>query len=79
MGRKATERLAELLRLGEAIRSARSELGLSQEQCARRAGLDRSYYSALERGEFNPTMDTLWRVGEGLGVPIGQVLLRAGL
>jgi transcriptional regulator with XRE-family HTH domain len=42
--------------LGEAIRSARKERGYAQEAFATRVGLDRSYYGAIERGEFNVTL-----------------------
>jgi transcriptional regulator with XRE-family HTH domain len=64
---------------GEAIRSLRRERGVAQEAFAARAGLDRSYMGAIERGEFNFTMDTLVKVAAGLGVRPSAVLRRAGL
>lgn len=54
------------VRLGEAMRSARQARGYSQESFAAHAGIDRSYYGALERGEFNPTMDTVAKVAVAL-------------
>jgi transcriptional regulator with XRE-family HTH domain len=65
--------------LGEAIRAIRSEQGQTQEAFAIRAGIDRSYYGALERGEFNMTVDTLATVANGLGVPPSEIWRRAGL
>ena len=65
--------------LGNAIRGIRSEQGHTQEAFAIRAGIDRSYYGALERGEFNMTVDTLMTVANGLGVPATEIWRRAGL
>jgi transcriptional regulator with XRE-family HTH domain len=65
--------------LGEAIRSARRDLGYAQEAFAARVGLDRSYFGAVERGEFNITIDTLTTIADGLGIRASTLLLRAGL
>jgi transcriptional regulator with XRE-family HTH domain len=65
--------------LGEAIRSARRERGFSQEAFAAHVGLDRSYFGAVERGEFNVTLATLLKITDGLGVPAGTLLHRAHL
>ena len=65
--------------LGEAIRAIRIEQGLTQEAFAIRAGIDRSYYGALERGEFNMTVDTLVTVAEGLDVSPSAIWSRARL
>lgn len=65
--------------LGEAIRSMRSEQSYTQESFAFKAGVDRSYYGAIERGEFNVTMDTLMTIATGLAVPASEILKRAGL
>jgi DNA-binding XRE family transcriptional regulator len=47
---------AEIQAVGEAMRSLRRERGIAQEAFAARAGLDRSFYGAIERGEFNITL-----------------------
>lgn len=65
--------------LGEAIRAVRQERGYAQEAFAARAGLDRSYFGAVERGEFNVTLSTLLKVAAGLGVRASELLRRAGL
>jgi transcriptional regulator with XRE-family HTH domain len=51
---------------------------MTQEAFAARAGLDRSFYGAIERGEFNVTLDTLVKVAAGLGVRPSALLRRAG-
>ena len=57
------------LALGDAMRAIREEQGTSQERLALTAGIDRSYFSAIERGEFNVTLGVLLKVASGLGVP----------
>lgn len=65
--------------LGQAARSLRIERGYTQESFAKHAGLDRSYYSAIERGNFNVTLDTLVKVAGALGVSASTLLRRAKL
>jgi transcriptional regulator with XRE-family HTH domain len=65
--------------LGEAIRAARREQGYGQDGFAARVGLDRSYFGAVERGEFNITLSTLLKIAGGLGVRASSLLRRAKL
>lgn len=65
--------------LGRAFRATRKEKGYTQESFALKAGIDRSYYGALERGEYNATIDTIMHVARGLGVPAWELWRRAGL
>jgi XRE family transcriptional regulator, regulator of sulfur utilization len=69
----------EQLALGEAIRATREQQGISQERLALVAGIDRSYYSAIERGEFNVTLAVLLKIAAALSVPAWTLLKRAGL
>ena len=62
--------------LGGAIRAVRKEHGFTQEGFAAHAGIDRSYFGAIERGEFNITLDTLTTIAAGLGVPAWALLKR---
>jgi transcriptional regulator with XRE-family HTH domain len=66
-------------KLGEAIRASRKERGYTQEGFAAHAGLDRSYYGAIERGVFNLTVETVLRVAAGLDAPAWEILRRADL
>jgi transcriptional regulator with XRE-family HTH domain len=65
--------------LADAMRGIREERGVSQERLALAAGIDRSYFSAIERGEFNVTLSVLLKVAAGLDVPAWQLLKRAKL
>jgi transcriptional regulator with XRE-family HTH domain len=74
---KATTR--EQAALGKAIRAIREQQGTSQERLALATGIDRSYYSAIERGEFNITLAVLLKVTAGLGIPAWELLKQAKL
>jgi DNA-binding XRE family transcriptional regulator len=63
--------------LGEALREARCERGLSQEALALMAELHRAYYGAVERGERNPTLANILEIARALGMPTSEVLARA--
>ena len=65
--------------LARAARELRNARGESQERFAARAGIDRSYYGAVERGEFNVTLDTVVRIARGLGMSACDLLARARL
>jgi len=52
--------------IGDILRAEREKLGLSQEQVAERAGVDRTYISILERGLKSPTLETFERVCRAL-------------
>jgi DNA-binding XRE family transcriptional regulator len=47
------------------VRKTRSERGYSQEGFAAHAGLDRSYYGAIGRGELNPSVETIVKIAAG--------------
>ncbi len=59
--------------LGKRIRALRLRTGLSQEKFAVRAGLDRTYYAGIERGERNPSVKQLAKIATALAVPIGAL------
>jgi transcriptional regulator with XRE-family HTH domain len=65
--------------LGRAMRSARQERGYSQEAFAAHAGLDRSNYGAIERGEFNVSVDTIMKIAAGLRISASDLFGRARL
>ena len=59
--------------LGKRIRHLRLRTGLSQEKLADKAGMDRTYYAGIERGERNPSVKNLAKIAAALGVPIGAL------
>lgn len=65
---------AALHLLGERVRDARKRLGISQEELAFRAEIDRTYVSQIERGVGNPSMIVLLRLSSVLGTPLARLL-----
>jgi transcriptional regulator with XRE-family HTH domain len=65
--------------LGKAIRSAREYRGYTQEGFARKASIDRSYYGAIERGEFNLSVDTVLKIVAALEMTACELFGRAKL
>ena len=60
--------------LGNAVRELRARRGLSQEWLGYRAELHRNYIGSIERGQINPTLRTLMRLADGLGVPLSELV-----
>lgn len=56
------------LAFGAVIRSARVKQQVAQDQFALIAGIDRSYYGKLERGERQPSLALMLRIADALGV-----------
>lgn len=67
-------------RLATALRRAREDAGLSQEQVAYRAGLTRYTYQKYEKGESrpgspaNPTLRTVLAISQVLGVAVEDLI-----
>jgi transcriptional regulator with XRE-family HTH domain len=61
---------------GLVLRESRKFAGLSQEQLAVKAGLDRSFLSMVERGIQSPNIVVLFRIAEVLGVPAAELIAR---
>lgn len=59
------------------LRAARLTSGLSQEELAHRAGIDRTYVSALERSVYNASIDVVDRLATVLGIDAAELLKRA--
>lgn len=59
---------------GARIRALRSAAGLSAQALARRSGVARGTLAQLERGEGNPTVDTLYALANAVGVPLADLL-----
>jgi transcriptional regulator with XRE-family HTH domain len=64
------------MKLGEELKRARETAGMTQEQVAIVAGIDRAHLSLLEIDHKSPTVDTLVRICRALGVPASEILSR---
>ena len=60
--------------LGQNLRRLRKERGLTQEQLALEAGLDMSYISEVESGQWNITINTALKLTEALAVRLVDLL-----
>lgn len=69
----ADARSAQHRALGQLIRVRREALGISQEDLAHQAGMDRSHLGAIERGEGNPAYGSLLAIAEALRVSLAQL------
>ena len=69
----ADERQAALVAMGQQIQKVRRERNISQEAFAAKAGLGRSYYGGVERGERNIAALNLMRIAAALEVEVGQL------
>jgi len=58
---------------GERVRAIRLQRGLSQEELAHLAKIDRTYIGGIERGERNAGIRNVWRIADALGVPAGDL------
>jgi transcriptional regulator with XRE-family HTH domain len=65
---------ARLVAIGERVRSARIDAGLSQEQLADAAGLHRTYIGSIERGERNLAVGNLFGLADALQLPVTELV-----
>jgi transcriptional regulator with XRE-family HTH domain len=66
-------------RFGKAIRRRRRELDLSQEELAERAELHRTYISNIERGELNPSLETMEKLVKALNITVSDLFANYGI
>ncbi|RYG57471.1 MAG: XRE family transcriptional regulator [Alphaproteobacteria bacterium] len=61
--------------VGQNLKRVRVAQAVSQEQLAFDAGVDRSYLGGIERGEENPSVDTLEKIARILGIELLEFFL----
>ncbi|MCL1692888.1 MAG: helix-turn-helix domain-containing protein [Actinomycetia bacterium] len=64
---------SDAFRLANQILTARKRAGLTQVELASRSGIGQSEISRIERGESNPTVETLSRLGRSLNLKLRLV------
>lgn len=60
-------------RFGARLRELRAARGKTQEEVAFTAGIDRSYFSAIECGKKNVSLINIQRIADALGVGTGEL------
>ncbi len=59
----------------EALRDARVQAGLSQEELAGRADVSVRFISLLETGKRQPSLSALAAISAGLGMPMSALVM----
>ena len=60
--------------VGGNVTRARIAAGMTQEELAVSSGFSQQYISGLERGKRNPTIVSIYKLGQALGVPHEQLV-----
>ena len=63
-----------LVTLGRSLRAVRVERGMSQEELHMETGVHRNYIGGIERAERNPTVTTVAKLANALGVSVDSLL-----
>lgn len=61
-------------KLGENLKKIRTRKNISQVEIANQLGVDRSFVSNIENGKNNPTLSTITKLAQVLGVSSGELL-----
>lgn len=59
--------------IGERVIEARKAKGMSQEKLAEESGIDRSHMGFIEQGRRKPTLSTLYKIAQSLGISLEQL------
>jgi len=62
---------------GKACRIFREKINISQEKFALSIGMDRTYYSSVEAGKRNISIRNIYKIAEGLGISIEELMKKA--
>ena len=62
------------IKLGKSIRRIREQKKMSQGDICRKLGFDRAQISNVEAGKGNPTLSTIEKIAQALGVASDKLL-----
>jgi transcriptional regulator with XRE-family HTH domain len=60
---------------GQVLRALRRDAGLSQEQLAFAAEIERNFVSLIERGVNQPSIRVIFKLAQALGLPPSEMIL----
>ena len=60
--------------IGQRIRAARKNAGLTQQELAAKTKLSRSYIGDIEKDRYNPSVSTLELIARATGIPAARLL-----
>lgn len=58
---------------GQRVKELRNNLGISQEKFALSIDMDRTYFSSLENGKRNVSLNNIYKIANGLGVTLEEL------
>ena len=60
-------------KFGHRVRELRESRKVSQEEMAYKAGMHRTYFGGIERGERNPSLKNIAAIAKALGVDLPEL------
>ncbi len=60
--------------IGQRIKTIRNDLKLTQAETAKRAKISRTYFADVERGRYNPSLETLNDIASALGTTVEAII-----
>jgi transcriptional regulator with XRE-family HTH domain len=64
--------------IGDFVRRRRESLGMTIEDLAEAAGLEKSYFSGIERKRRNPSWESIRKIATGLNMNALELVRQAG-
>jgi len=61
-------------KLGQNLKRIRAKKGMSQGDISRAVDVHRAYVSGIENGKRNPTLATIQKLANALGVSVSELL-----
>ena len=58
---------------GRRVKELRNNLGISQEKFALSIDMDRTYFSSVENGKRNVSLNNIFKIANGLGVTLEEL------
>ncbi len=62
-----------LKNLGLKIKKIRLKIGLSQEKFALKINMDRTYFTSVENGKRNISINNIKKIADGLGISLSEL------
>ena len=60
--------------IGQNLNKLRTERGLTLGQLAKLSGISKAILSDIEKGGSNPTINTIWKIANGLNIPFTRLM-----
>lgn len=66
------------IELGKRIRTLRKLKGLTQEELGEKSGISYKFIGEMERGEVNPSLNSLIQIAKALGIYVNDLFPHEG-